>query len=122
MHEVGEVIQRVGIGNQVEFSETEAGASGGVQEGAVFFDDGQSLEIFDIREKRRVGAPETDDLHVGVAHGAAGQVTVVLEEDDGAVFSAGFHFQPFRDAETGDTAHVLDGVIGHIDAAAVCLD
>lgn len=57
-----------------------------------------------------VKVAEADDLHVGVANGAARVGAVVFEKKDRGEFAAGNHVQPVLDAEADDPVEVVLGI------------
>lgn len=65
---------------------------------------------------------EGDELHVGVANGAAGQGAEVFEEENLLIFAAVEKLPPVMNAKVNEFSHVFRGVFGHIAVAGVAFN
>lgn len=65
---------------------------------------------------------KADELHVGVADGAAGERSVVLEEEHGLIAAAFSELLPHAEPEADERVHVLLRVGGHVALAFAPLD
>ncbi len=65
---------------------------------------------------------QADELHVGMADGAAGERPIILEEENGLVTAAFSELLPHAEAEADERVHVLLRVSGHITLARASFD
>ncbi|SMC90081.1 hypothetical protein SAMN04488500_11298 [Sporomusa malonica] len=105
---VGQEVELPEVGElDVEFNEADQRLVGDGEFNAAVAADDDAFEA----DRRDVGGvvevAEADDLHVGVANGAARAGAVIFEEQDRGEFAAGDHAQPLFDAEADDPVEVV---------------
>gem|GEM_PF-4336418 len=120
---VGNGIEGVVVrGDNVEFAETDAGMGGGVQRDAVPAVNEDAVKAFRFGHEAFIDIFKADELHMRMAHGAAGKGAVVFEKNHGTVFAAGPHGLPVFYPETDKPMHVLRCIVRHIAVTAAAFD
>lgn len=95
LHIVGQRLNgRIRCRTDIEFRETDARIGGDIELYAVSAVDAQACEILRRGQRQRREVSQADDLHVRMAHGAAGIRSVVFEEQSGFVLLAAAHSEP----------------------------
>ncbi|CQR70348.1 hypothetical protein SOV_38830 [Sporomusa ovata DSM 2662] len=106
----------------VEFNETDQRLIGDVEFNAAVAADDDAFEAGRGDVDGVVEVAETDDLHMGVANGAARAGAVVFEEQDRGKFAAGDHVQPFLNAEADDPVEVVLWIERQFGCAVIGFD
>lgn len=107
---------------KVEFDKANQRLVGDIKFNTAVATDDNALEA----GRRDVGSvvevSETNDLHVGMANGAARAGAVVFEKHDRGEFSAGDHVQPILNAEADDPLEVILGIERQFRCAVIGFD
>ncbi|SDE38818.1 hypothetical protein SPACI_039060 [Sporomusa acidovorans DSM 3132] len=120
---VGQAVDLPEVGEfEVEFNEADQRLIGDGEFDAAVATDDNAFEADRGDVGGVIDVAEADNLHVGMANGAARAGAVIFEEQNRGEFAAGDHVQPFLAAEADDPVEVVPGIERQFGCAVIGFD